>query len=69
MKNLLVEGRLADVDGVQHGRVRIENGTIVDVGDSPGKPDLVFGDDCLIFAGMGDVHIHAREDVSRKECH
>jgi dihydroorotase len=69
MKNLLVEGRLADVDGVRHGRIRIEAGTIVDIGDSPGKPHLVFGDDCLIFAGMGDVHIHAREDVSRKECH
>jgi dihydroorotase len=69
MKNLLVEGRLADVDGVVHGRIRIENGTIVDVGDCPGTPDLAFGDDCLVFAGMGDVHIHAREDVSRKECH
>jgi len=69
MKNLLVEGVLADVDGVRRGRVRIEEGTIVEVGDSSGKPDLVFGDDCLVFAGMGDVHIHARDDVSRKECH
>ena len=28
--------------------------------------DFVFNDDCLIFAGMGDIHIHAREDMSQK---
>lgn len=28
--------------------------------------DDYFGDDCLLFAGMGDIHIHAREDVSGK---
>lgn len=42
-------------------------GLIVDVKDpSAEKADFVFGDDCLLFAGMGDVHIHAREDVSGK---
>jgi dihydroorotase len=30
------------------------------------KIDFFFGDHCLLFAGMGDVHIHAREDVSGK---
>ncbi len=30
------------------------------------KLDFCFDDDCLLFAGMGDVHIHAREDVSGK---
>lgn len=30
------------------------------------KVDFFFNDDCLLFAGMGDVHIHAREDVSGK---
>src|SRR3954471_22631257 len=69
MNNLLVEGLLADVNAVRPGRVRIEQGVIVEVGDLPGRPDLVFSDDCLVFAGMGDVHIHAREDISRKECH
>src|SRR4051812_10229405 len=69
MKNLLGEGVLVDVDGVRRGRVRIEQGTIVEVGDSPGQPNLIFGGDCLIFAGMGDVHIHAREDVTGRECH
>ena len=28
--------------------------------------DYYFEDDCLLYAGMGDVHIHAREDVSGK---
>src|SRR5262249_42858502 len=34
-----------------------------------GKAEHAFGDDCLIFAGMGDIHIHAREDVSGRENH
>src|SRR5262245_10400330 len=63
----IIEGFLADVDGVREGRIRIENGTIVEVGDVPGEPDSVFGKECLIFAGMGDVHIHARDDVTGKE--
>ena len=44
-------------------------GLIVDVTDPSIKdpsPDFFFGDACLLFAGMGDVHIHAREDVSQK---
>lgn len=28
--------------------------------------DFYFDDNCLLFAGMGDIHIHAREDVSGK---
>lgn len=28
--------------------------------------DFFYSDDCLMFAGMGDIHIHAREDVSGK---
>jgi dihydroorotase len=69
MGNLLVEGMLADVDGVRKGRVLIQEGLIAEIGDVPGEPDEVFGDDCLVFAGMGDVHIHAREDVTRLDCH
>jgi dihydroorotase len=43
-------------------------GLIVSVGaPDPAVPaDFVYGDDCYLFAGMGDVHIHAREDVSGK---
>ncbi len=28
--------------------------------------DIYYGDECLLFSGMGDIHIHAREDVSGK---
>jgi dihydroorotase len=67
MSRVIVEGTLADIDGVRPGQVLIENGTIAAVGTSLGKPDYVYGDDCLIFAGMGDIHIHARQDVTGKE--
>src|SRR6516225_2704981 len=67
MKCVIVEGRLADIDGVRAGQVCIEDGTISAVGPNLGKPDHVFGDDCLIFAGMGDIHIHARDDPTGKE--
>lgn len=63
----IIEGRLADIDGVRSGQISIENGRIADVGPHLGKPDYVFGDDCLIFAGMGDIHIHAREDVTGRD--
>lgn len=42
-------------------------GLILEVGNFPDdKIDYYYNDDCLLFAGMGDVHIHAREDVSQK---
>lgn len=44
-------------------------GLITAVGDCilpKEKVDFFYGDDCLLFAGMGDIHIHAREDVSGK---
>lgn len=47
-----------------------ETGVILEFGELGIKnPDYVFHDDCLLFAGMGDVHIHAREDVSQKNCY
>jgi dihydroorotase len=65
----IIEGTLADIDGVRHGQITIENGVITAVGGNLGTPTHVFGDNCLIFAGMGDIHIHAREDVTQKETH
>jgi dihydroorotase len=44
-------------------------GLIVDVGQLSLMADFRFSDDCLLFAGMGDIHIHAREDVSQKNCY
>jgi dihydroorotase len=65
--NTVVEGFLADIDGVRHGQVVIENGRIRATGPHLAIPTHRFGDECLIFAGMGDVHIHAREDVSGRD--
>lgn len=65
----IIEGRLADIDGVRRGQLRVEDGIIAEVGTDLGRADHVFGDECLIFAGMGDIHIHARDDVSGKETH
>ncbi|MFO0863435.1 MAG: amidohydrolase family protein [Gemmataceae bacterium] len=70
MRNsIIIEGRLADVDGVRDGQIVIEQGRIAAVGTGLGRADYSFSDSCLIFAGMGDVHIHAREDVTMKETH
>src|SRR5947208_223530 len=64
---MIISGRLVSPEGVQSGQVRIINGIISAVGASLGTPDYEFADPCLIFAGMGDIHIHARDDVSEAE--
>lgn len=66
-RTVIVEGQLADIDGVRAGQVRIEDGAIAAVGAHLGRADHVFGEHCLIFAGMGDIHIHAREDVTGQQ--
>lgn len=67
MDRIVIEGRLADIDGVRYGQVVIENGIIQAVGSNLSKADVVYPDSCLLFAGMGDIHIHAREDVTGKD--
>jgi dihydroorotase len=64
---MIVAGQLVSTESVQRGQIRIEGDRIVDAGTALGRPDVEFADECLIFAGMGDIHIHARDDVSRKE--
>ncbi|MCH9053090.1 MAG: amidohydrolase family protein, partial [Proteobacteria bacterium] len=66
---MILAGRLVSPENVQPGQIRIENQTIVEVGTGLGRSDCEFDDDCLIFAGMGDIHIHARDDVSLQEVH
>jgi dihydroorotase len=69
MQSVILEGKLADIDSVRWGQIAIENGIIAAVGEKLGTPTHVFSESCLIFAGMGDIHIHAREDVTGKETH
>lgn len=66
---MIIAGQLVGTNGVTAGQIRIDGETIVDVGESLGTPDIAFGDDCLVFAGMGDIHIHARDDASGEETH
>src|SRR5262245_42884042 len=67
MQTMIISGRLVDSSGIRSGQIRIEGDTIAAVGPALGRADVKYGDDCLIFAGMGDIHIHARDDVSEAE--
>ena len=62
---LRLEGTLVSSAGLREGAVEIDRATglITDVCEPDGRSDLDLRG-CLIFAGFGDVHIHAREDVS-----
>ncbi len=64
---MIVAGKLVSTKSVEPGQIRIQGDQIVEVGTDLGIADVEFSDDCLIFAGMGDIHIHARDDVSLKE--
>jgi dihydroorotase len=64
---MIVSGRFVSSSGVQSGQVRFDGPVIAEVGERLGPPDFEFGDDCLVFAGMGDIHIHARDDSSEQE--
>jgi dihydroorotase len=65
--SLIVAGRMVLPEGVRTSQVRFDGATIAEVGDRLGPADVKYSDDCLIFAGMGDIHIHARDDVSEAE--
>lgn len=64
---MIISGQLVRSEGVHAGQVRFDGATIAAVGPALGRADVEYGDDCLIFAGMGDIHIHARDDVSEAE--
>jgi dihydroorotase len=62
---LRIEGRIANHDDTFDGAVLIdtETGLIESVEPATGHSDLETKG-CLIFPGFGDIHVHAREDVS-----
>lgn len=64
---MIVAGQLVSPEGVRSGQVRFTGDTIDSVGPALGQADIQFSDECLIFAGMGDIHIHARDDASEAE--
>ena len=65
---LRLEGRIANHDREFEGAIEIntETGLIEHVGPLTGKSDLDL-DGQIIFPGFGDLHIHAREDVSQSQ--
>jgi len=65
---LRLEGRIANRDREFEGAVEIntQSGLIEYVGPRTGKSDLDL-DGQIIFPGFGDLHIHAREDVSQSQ--
>jgi dihydroorotase len=64
----IIDAVTATSEGVKRQQIRFDenNGLIESVGSFSDKADYYYDDDCLLFAGMGDIHIHAREDVSGK---
>ncbi len=65
---LRLEGRIANHDREFEGAIEInmETGLIEHVGPPTGRSDLDLGGQ-IIFPGFGDVHIHARDDVSKSQ--
>ena len=65
----IIEGIFVTSHSKERAQLKIneETGLIEEYGQLGEQADYAFDDDCLIFAGMGDVHIHAREDVSTKQ--
>ena len=68
---MIIEAICADSESVSRRQIQFDESTglITAAGVNLGKADISFGDECVLFAGMGDVHIHAREDASGKNCY
>jgi dihydroorotase len=65
---LRLEGLIANHDREFEGAIEIntETGLIESVGPRTGRSDLDLAGQ-IIFPGFGDVHIHARDDVSKSQ--
>jgi len=65
---LSISGLMVFADGVHRKTAFFdkETGLITRLSDTPEPDSVIYSDDCLIFSGFGDIHIHAREDVSQK---
>lgn len=65
---MIIEGRFCNHDGEVISQAKVNaDGVITAVGDGLGEADYSFDKSKLIFPGMGDIHIHAREDNSGKQ--
>jgi dihydroorotase len=65
----IIEGIVATSSSLKREQIEFDENTgLITRRGAPWSlsPDFIYSDDCLVFAGMGDVHIHAREDVTGK---
>jgi dihydroorotase len=64
-----ISGIFVTHEKIFKGRVNynLETGLITEVHEGKFPANLEFGDECFIFPGFGDIHVHAREDVSEKD--
>lgn len=73
-EKIVYEGKIVSCDKVFRGQIEISTSsglitkvTNLDEEEKVVESDKIFDDNCLIFPGMGDVHIHAREDDTTKQ--
>ncbi|MDI9355030.1 MAG: amidohydrolase family protein [Cyanobium sp. MAG06] len=67
---ICIEGNIAGHNTKPFYGHIIINGTIikkVSKGKYKKTPDYIYNKDCIIYPGMGDIHIHAREDDTAKQ--
>lgn len=65
-----ISGKIATHESIFNGTISFDTdtGLILDVSQKIEPDSTLFSpDDCLVFPGFGDIHIHAREDVSQKD--
>ncbi|MBI5072967.1 amidohydrolase family protein [Candidatus Woesearchaeota archaeon] len=67
--NIIIEGRFINSDEEFFGQIEIDRktGIILKKQNYIGNPTFIFPKDKLIFAGFGDIHIHAREDETERQ--
>jgi dihydroorotase len=61
---VIISGAFVRDTGVWCGQVEVINGIITRIGHQLGEPTHTFPLEMLIFPGMGDIHVHAREDMT-----
>ncbi len=79
VNNIVIEGQIVGHDNVFSGQIaidqetglitRVEKGAGLFKKRSIGNPNYIFPESVLIFPGFGDIHIHAREDETGKQCY
>ena len=62
----LLEGDLQETSGISRERLLIcsESGKILDRGDLPGDPDVIWPEGVRVCPGFIDIHVHCRDDPS-----